>query len=49
MANNKNKANNKITKDMIRANNIGLVEVLYYIFKGQNSFISISRTCPLNI
>ena len=32
MANNKNKANNKITKDMIIANNIGLVEVLYYIF-----------------
>ena len=45
MANNKNKANNKITKDMIIANNIGLVEVLYYIFKGQVLEMDIKEFC----
>ena len=45
MANNKNKANNKITKDMIIANNIGLVEVLYYVFKGQVLEMDIKEFC----
>lgn len=45
MANKKNKANNKVTKEMVIENNIGLVEVLYYIFKGQVLEMDIKEFC----
>lgn len=45
MANNKSKSNNKITKSEIIENNIGLVEVLYYIFKGQVLEMDLKEFC----
>ena len=45
MANKKPKSNNKIAKNEIIENNVGLVEVLYYIFKGQVLEMDIKEFC----